>query len=58
MSVRVGVPGLEPGTSRTRTVRATGLRYTPKLLKISGTARYSPRLRYAPNVFVLQFRVE
>jgi hypothetical protein len=29
MWTTVGVPGFEPGTSRTRTVRSTGLSHTP-----------------------------
>jgi hypothetical protein len=32
----IGVPGFEPGTSPTRTARATRLRHTPKQAKVSG----------------------
>src|SRR5205807_10286294 len=40
----IGAPGFEPGTSPTRTVRATRLRHAPKQWEYS-----TPRLRLRPN---------
>jgi hypothetical protein len=37
--VLIGAPGFEPGTSPTRTVRATRLRHAPRRSRVSGEFR-------------------
>ncbi len=55
MAIMVGVPGFEPGTSSSRTMRATRLRYTPPscctrhCLQRSPIVYHHPRVRAMPR---------
>lgn len=49
----VGVPGFEPGTSRTRTVRSTGLSHTP-MVSLSKRANYTIAVRFGKSSGVQQ----
>src|SRR5204863_1136531 len=38
----IGAPGFEPGTFWSQTRRATGLRYAPRLLRITNVPAFAP----------------
>src|SRR6478609_5794133 len=49
----IGAPGFEPGTSPTRTVRATRLRHAPKAAIISETTGLPPMTRRLPLILAV-----